>query len=207
MAQTIAFLLCAVPITAALNASILNFQFNGNSITGSILVDNSISDSNSDPQKGLYHEAIVSYQIEINGAHNNLDQPVFTTLQGSSGDVVIGIEADGVGACSLSTDCLAFILGQTFLDEGPIDYDLTFYYPAGSLSSDALPGAVPSSGPGILRSDVQQFFLGFACSASIAPIPEPTSIQQVVLGLAVVFIGAVSLATSRNRRYTPMHSA
>jgi hypothetical protein len=199
LAQTIVLFFCAVPMTMELDASILTFQFSGNSIFGTILIDNSAPDSNPDPQKGLYHNAIVGYATTIDGAQNNFGQQVFTMLQGSSGDVVIGLEADGVGACGLSVDCLAFILGRTFLQEGPADYDLTFYYPPHSFLSDAIPGTVPSSGAGILRSDIQQFFLGSTASTSIVIIPEPKSIIQLVLGLAVASISRAVSALSARR--------
>jgi hypothetical protein len=200
MNGAIVFIVSAFSMSAGGSASsILDFQFSGNSVSGSVLIDDSVADSNSDPQKGLYHNAIAGYFIAVNGARNEFGQQVFTTLQGSSGDVVVGLEADGIGACGLTVDCLGFVLGAKFLEEGPTDYGLGFDYPAHSFPSDAIPNDVPSSGEGILGSVVQQFFLGSAASTSVSAIPEPPGVVQMALGFLVVFIRRLATRQSAKR--------
>jgi hypothetical protein len=166
---------------------ILNFQFSGNQTSGSIVFNDGVADSNPDPKSGLYHNAIVNYVINIDGTPSTGGgTAVFETLHGASGDIVVGVESGIVGGCGFSTDCIAFILGAPFLGQGPTDFDLTFDYPAGSFLSDALPVAVPPTGQGILRSDVEQFFLGVNASTRVTPVPEPSPLVQLLFGLAVI---------------------
>ncbi len=146
----------------AVEATQFNFSFSGNGTTGNIVFDDSIVDTNSDPLKGQYLGAIVQFNININGTpQTETGIPTFESLQGSSGSVIVGLAADGIGACGLTVNCLAFLLGSN---------TLSFYYPAGSLSSDALPITVPATGEAILGNDLRQFFLGSDAFASITSI-------------------------------------
>jgi hypothetical protein len=173
----------------ARGASIFSFQFSGNQTVGNILFDDSVDDANPDPQRGLYHNAIAGYVININGTpESGTGIPVFKTLQGTSGDIVVGVESNVVGGCGPSTDCIAFFLGTPFLGQSPSDFDLTFYYPANSFASDRLPVIVPSTGSGILRSDLAQFFLGNAASTSVVPIPEGSPLVQEGFGIVVLVL-------------------
>ncbi|QKQ73372.1 PEP-CTERM sorting domain-containing protein [Nostoc sp. TCL240-02] len=166
--------------TPSAQAALFSFNFSGRGTTGSILFDDSIPDSNPDPLKGLYRDAIRDYNIKIDGTpQTETGIPTSEVIQGSSGDVVVGLESDGVGACGLTINCVAFILGSRFLEQSPSDFDLSFYYPAGSLPSDGPPIVVPTTGQGILRSDLRQFFLGASASTSVVPVtsvPEPMTI-------------------------------
>lgn len=181
-------------------AAIFSFNFSGRGTTGNILFDDSIPDSNPDPLKGLYQDAIIEYNIKIDGTpQTETAIPTFEVLQGSSGDVVVGLEANGIGACGTTINCVAFILSSRFLEQSPSDFDLSFYYPAGSLSSDAPPIVVPAAGQGILRSDLRQFFLGASASTSVVPVtpvPEPLTI----LGSATALCFGLTLKRGLLRR-------
>ena len=176
--------------------SLFNFEFSGNQTFGNIVFDQSVPDANPDPQKGLYPDAIVSYVIHVNGTRaTETYVPTYLTLQGTFGDVVVGINAEGIGACG-PEDCFSFDLNAHFLKLGPEDFDLTFYYPINSLPSDGLPTAVPATGPGILRGEVQ-FFLGLAASTKVSPVPEALPLLQLGLGLAIFAL--IGHGTKRKR--------
>ncbi len=164
-------------IMGSAEATVFNFSFSGRGTAGNILFDDSILDTNPDPLKGQYLGAIVRFNININGTpQTETGIPTFEIIEGSSGSVIVGLAADGIGACGLTVNCLAFFLGSNiFPPTDPSNFDLTFTYPAGSLSSDTLPVAVPAIGEAILRSDLRQFFLGLDAFASVAPVsvPEP----------------------------------
>jgi hypothetical protein len=176
------FVLLVVQIgTQAAASTVLDFHFSGSHLSGDILFDSTVTDTNPNPQAGLFPDAILSYLINVNGAPDNLGATVFRTFQGTSGDIAVGFAYGGLGGCGSDIDCLDFILGASFLHEGPNDYDLTFYYPAGSLASDGLPATVPLSGPMILRGTPDQFSLN--ALTSVAPVPEGTSVFFVGAGL------------------------
>jgi hypothetical protein len=181
-----ALIASGVVSTNLAEAALFSFDFDGRGTTGHILFDDSIIDTNPDPLKGQYLVVIVRSDININGTpQTETGIPTFEIIQGSSGSVIVGLAADGIGACGLTVNCLAFLLGSTvFPPTDPSNFDLTFDYPAGSLLSDALPAAVPVTGEAILRSDLRQFFLGLDASASILPVsvPEPATFLLFAVG-------------------------
>jgi hypothetical protein len=181
-----------VASTSLAEAALFHFDFNGRGTTGHILFDNSILDTNPDPLKGQYLGAIVTFDININGTpQTETGIPTFEIIQGSSGSVIVGLAADGIGACGLTVNCLAFLLGSNvFPPTDPSNFDLTFDYPAGSLLSDALPATVPVTGEAILRNDLQQFFLGLDASASIVPVsvPEPATFWVFAVGAGLTVL-------------------
>ncbi len=190
---TVLLTMGAVQVPA--QAALFSFNFSGRGTTGSIIFDDSISDTNPDPLKGQYLGAIVEYTVNINGTHQTeTNTPTYEVLQGSSGSVIVGLEADGIGACGLTVNCVAFLLGSNvFPASNPSNFDLSFYYPAGSLLSDTLPVVVPATGGAILRSDERQFFLGSDASATVVPVtstpvPESSTIGGLFfLGLGFLF--------------------
>jgi len=190
--------------TGSAEATQLNFSFSGRGTTGNILFDDSILDTNPDPLKGQYLGAIVRFNININGTpQTETGIPTFEIIQGSSGSVIVGLAANGIGACGLTVNCLAFLLDSNiFPPTDPLNFDLSFYYPAGSLSSDSLPVAVPTTGEAILRNDLRQFFLGLDAFASIAPVsvPEPGTLSLLGIGAGLLALLKSMEKTSRDVR-------
>jgi hypothetical protein len=189
-------------ITGPAEANPITFSFNGGGTSGNVVFDDSVFDSNPHPLKGLYLGAIQSFVVNINGTHQTeTDVPVFETIQGSSGSVAVGLADNGIGSCGPTVDCLAFFLGSVALPPAdPSKFDLTFYYAAGSLSSDALPVAIPATGEAILRSDARQFFLGRDASGVISPsqVPEPATWSLLGIGTAILaFFRSGSRASGR----------
>src|SRR5262245_7110451 len=108
-------------------------------ILGRIVYDISVPDSNSDPTVGLYEGAILRFSTKIINAENNAAEFVTQTLTFSAGGtVLVGLPGDGVGHCGPSIVCLNFISPP-----GASSELVTFSFPAGSLTTDALPTAVP----------------------------------------------------------------
>ena len=176
--------------TGLAEATQFNFAVSGRGTTGNIIFDDSVLDTNPNPAVGEYLGAIMQFYININGTpQTETGIPTYEIIQGSSGSVIVGLPGNGVGSCGLSVNCLAFLLGSNiFPPTDPLNFDLTFDYPAGSLSSDALPVAVPATGVAILRSDTRQFFLGSDASSSIAPasILEPATWSLLGIGAALL---------------------
>jgi hypothetical protein len=166
----------------------------GGEITGNIIFDDSIPDTNPDPLKGQYLGAIVEYTININGARTSQgDTFTYEVIQGSSGSVIVGLAIDGVGACGLTVNCLAFLLGSNVFPLSPLsnpsNFDLHFTYPAGSLLSDALPVVVPATGgEPLLRSDERQFSFTFDAFATVVPVTSTSVPESSTIG-GLFFLG------------------
>lgn len=189
-------------ITGSAKATVFNFSFSGRGTTGNILFDDSILDTNPDPLKGQYLGAIMRFNVNINGTpQTETGIPTFEIIEGSSGSVIVGLAANGIGACGLTVNCLAFLLGSNiFPPTDPSNFDLTFTYPAGSLSSDILPVPVPGIGEAILRSDVRQFFLGSDAVASIAPVSVPEPGTWSLFGIGAWLMALLKFMKNESRR-------
>jgi hypothetical protein len=181
-------LIAGTVATGSAEASQFTFNFSGRGTSGSVLFDDSIPDTNPDALKGQYLEAIEWFVINIDGTpETGTGIPTFETIQGSSGSVIVGLATDGVGACGPTVNCLSFLLGSNIVPPvQPLNFDLTFYYPADSLSSDALPVTVPVTGSAILRNDFRQFFLGSDAAAVI----EPVAVRESTTAWSLLGIGA-----------------
>ena len=190
-----AFIACMTTAGLA-EATESKFTFAGRGTTGNIVFDDSVLDTSPDPAVGEYLGAIVHFYINIGGTpQSETGKPTYEIIEGSSGSIVVGLPGDALGQCGPIV-CLTFLLGSNmFPPTDPLNFDLSFHYPTGSLATDALPVAVPATGVAILRSPTRQFFLGFDASSSIAPasIPEPPTWS--LLGLS-----AALLALRRPRR-------
>lgn len=198
--MALATLVVGIGFSSSADAALQDFSFSGRGTTGSIVFDTSILDSDSHPLNGRYIGAIVDFKIRINGTlENGTGQPTFAVLQGTSGSVIVGIDA-----CGAVVNCLAFFLGSNaYPPTDPTKFDLSFYYPLGSLPSDALPFSVPASGEAILRSDLQQFYLGADATSTIASLPVPEPSTSALLGLGVCL---ATFMRSRRARFWPVIS-
>lgn len=108
-------------------------------ISGRIVYDTAAPDSNSDPTVGIYEGAIRRFTTKIMNAGNNVEEFVTETLKFSAGgNVLVGLPGDGVGHCGPSVVCLNFISPP-----GGSSELLTIFFPAGSVTTDALPTFVP----------------------------------------------------------------
>jgi hypothetical protein len=111
----------------------------GGIISGRIVYDTSVPDSNTDPTVGLYEGAIRLFSTKIFNAQNNLAEFVTQTLKISAGGtVLVGLPGDGIGHCGLSVVCLQFTSPP-----GASSTAVLISFPAGSLTTDALPTDIP----------------------------------------------------------------
>ena len=179
---TTVMLFAGIAFTADAKAALQIITFSGKGTNGSIVFDNSTLDSDPNPLTGRYLGAIVAFEVKIDGTlDTGTGEPTFSMLRGATGSVIVGIDA-----CRDPVNCLAFLLGSnSFPPTDPGKFDLTFYYPAGSFSSDALPLSVPASGESILRSDFKQFYLGANAVSAVALPPVPEASTSALFGLGV----------------------
>jgi hypothetical protein len=118
----------------------------GGIISGRIVYDTSVPDSNSDPTVGLYEGAIRLFSTKIINAENNIAQFVTQTLEISGGTVNVGLPGNGIGNCGPTIVCLLFASPP-----GASSESVTLSFPAGSLTTDALPTTVPRKADFILE--------------------------------------------------------
>jgi hypothetical protein len=213
--------IAGIGIPRSAEATVFNFSFSGNGTSGNVLFDDTVLDSNPSPVNGEYLGAIVSFTININGTpQTETGIPTFEIIEGSSGSVIVGRTQ-----CGSPVNCLAFLLdSNVFPPTDPSNFDLTFDYPRGSLSSDSLPVDVPATGPATLRSDLRQFSLGSEALSSIEPVSVPEPGIWSLFGIGAGLMGLFTCARgsrlnsqaaanapvrprSRNPRYIPRRRA
>jgi hypothetical protein len=109
--RILAAALAAIGSAGALAATepLYEFSFNGPDSSGRI-VYSVVPDRDRDDHKGRYIGAVQSYVLNLNGTiQSETGLPVTETFRGNVGSLIVGFQADGVGACGFASDCLAFV--------------------------------------------------------------------------------------------------
>jgi len=186
--QTLAgtLLLALAPLASA-HAELLAFDFRTDTSWGRILFDSGVADTDPHPHKGRYMNSVVGYSLHITGIRNG-DAPAETFFEGSTGSFVLGFQADGLGACGFTADCVAFTLDTpNFPPQGGDAYRiLSFDYAVGTFRSDAIPVGLSAAGSSIFLTPAWQSYLGPEVRTTIAPVPEPETWAMLLLGAGLV---------------------
>jgi hypothetical protein len=183
------------------------FTFDGPDSSGRV-VYSVVPDRDPDGHKGRYIGAVQSYTIQLNGTvQSETGLPVTETFQGSVGSLILGFQADGIGACGFASDCLSFVFDTLHFPAWPNDpfVNIQFDYPVGTFTDDGLPTSLaPVAGQSIFMSGNRQWFLDHPLT-QIAAVPDAPSLALLLAGLAV--LGTAALRRPRphthpTRRHT-----
>jgi hypothetical protein len=117
----------------------------GATITGRVVYDIDVADSNADPTVGLYEGAIRQFSTTITNAESNGADFVTQTLTIAGGTVHVGLPGDAVGHCGPTVVCLNFIAPP-----GASEELVTIFFRIGSVKTDALPTSLPRSAVSLL---------------------------------------------------------
>lgn len=168
------------------------FSFDGPDSSGRI-VYSVVPDRDRDDHKGRYIGAVHSYSIQLDGTvQSETGLPVTETFQGSVGSLILGFQADGIGACGFASDCLSFVFETLHFPAWPTDrfVNIQFDYPVGTFTNDSLPTSLgPLAGQSIFMSDNRQWYLDHPLT-QIAAVPDAPAWALLMTGLAVLGIAA-----------------
>jgi hypothetical protein len=181
-------LLALAPLAPA-HADLLAFDFRNDTSWGRILFNSGVADTDPDPRKGRYMNSVVGYSLHITGVRHG-DAPAETFFEGTTGSLLLGFQADGVGACGYVVDCVGFNFDTpNFPPHGGDAYrSLSFDYAKGTLTSDAIPVGLSAAGLSIFLTPEWQSYLGRDVQTTIAAVPEPQTWVMLLLGAGLVVL-------------------